>query len=408
MGNFFRSCLNGLTFAVKPWLAFGIFLPIIFFVFHPIDPMLFLGVSVIGVVAYYSIKWKKEMPAAQQATEEAVKAGAKFVEKHPTDESKESPLKRYKNKFYPAFWTALLSASMLSCSYQYIYNNTKQAPGATIVPARPSADAASTGRTVAAADSTACTVWSADNIQMVHLEDADQYVTNCDSILSPETVASMNATLKNLDSINNVKSSIVICHQVEGGDTYRTAVDLINKYHIGHRETGRGLCVVVAYDQRHYTIAPSSAMESELTDIECNQLGRDCLQPYLTKELPDSAMLCLTQAIHALVTTNLEKEAASGFSLSSFKKKGIYNETGVLMLLILLLSMAFGYYDDKNKWNKPANLLSQPTQPEKPAGKDTTKDGIKGENGQSTPPPANKGGQYGGGTSGGGGATGSW
>ena len=48
----------------------------------------------------------------------------------------------------------------------------------------------------------------------------------------------------------------------EGGDTYRTAVDLINKYHIGHRETGRGLCVVVAYDQRHYTIAPSSAMES--------------------------------------------------------------------------------------------------------------------------------------------------
>ena len=44
MGNFFRSCLNGLTFAVKPWLAFGIFLPIIFFVFDKEEYELTRGV----------------------------------------------------------------------------------------------------------------------------------------------------------------------------------------------------------------------------------------------------------------------------------------------------------------------------------------------------------------------------
>ena len=408
MGEIIKSCLNGLALAAKPWLIFGIFLPIIFFVFHPVDPMIVLGVSVLGVVTYYYTKWKKEEPAARQATVEAEQAGAKFEAIHPTDEDKESPLKRYQNKFYPAFWSALLAACMMSCSYQFIYKNTQPKNGmADIAIASPSADAAATGRTVAATDSDSCTVWSASNIEMVHLADASQYVTNSDSILSDTTVTAMNATLQALDSLAGVKSAIVVCRRVAGGDTYRTAVDLVNKHHIGHRDTGRGLCVVVAYDQRHYTIAPSGAMESVLTDIECSQLGRDCLQPYLQRELPDSALLCLTQALHALITTKQAK-SPDDFSLATFKGKGLYNETGMSMLLIVLLCLLFGYLDGKNKWTKPAKILQAAsggnTQPDR---QDAKKDTAKGTDSQHPTPP-HKGGSYGGGQSGGGGATGSW
>ena len=407
MGKFLRSCLNGLAFAVKPWVVFGLLLPIIFFAFHPLDPMLVLGLSVIGVVVYYSGKWKKEVPAARKATEEAEKAGAKFVDADPYNEEKESPLKRYKNKFYPAFWTALLSACMLSCSYQYIYDNTRQKSGiATIPAAQPSIDAAVTGRTVDTVDTNACTIWTANNIKMVHLEDASQYVTNSDSILSEATVDSMNTTLQKLDSIAGVKSAIVVCHKVSGSDTYRTAVDLMNKHHIGHIDTGLGICVVVAYDQHRYTIAPSRALESLLTDIECNQLARNCLEPYLKNALPDSAMLCLTEALYTTISTNQAKEPEGFFSLSSFRKKGLFGgSTGTNMLIILLLSMVYGIYDEKNKWTKSAKMMAQASTLPKESKKEDTVE--KNEEPRPTPP-TDKGGKYGGGESGGAGVTGNW
>ena len=85
MGKFIKSCVNGLAMSVKPWLLFGLLLPILFFIVHPFDPMLVLGISVIGVLLYFSAKWKKEAPAAQQATDEAMRAGVKFEDPHPTD-----------------------------------------------------------------------------------------------------------------------------------------------------------------------------------------------------------------------------------------------------------------------------------------------------------------------------------
>lgn len=407
MKKFIKSCLNGLALSAKSWLFFGLLLPILFFIVHPFDPMLVLGVSVIGVLLYFSAKWKKEAPAAQQATEEAIRAGVKFEDPHPTDETKESPLKRYKNKYYTALWTSILSACMMSCSYQMIYNNTsKRTSTVASVPASPATDAAKTGRTVAAADSDSVTIWNASNIKMVHLADASQYVTNSDSILSDSTVAAMNAQLKELDSIVGVKPAVVVCRRVDEGGTYRTAVDLINKYKIGNKETGRGICVVVAYDQRQYTIAPSRDLEGDLTDVECSRLGRNCLKPYLKSELPDSALLCLTQALY---DTLKDEEADEGINISSLKSGGLFSgENGTMMLTILVLCMIFGIYDDKNKWNKPAKHLAKVVdQPEEPKD-DEPEEEVKKESPKPEEPQKPKGGHYGGGSSGGGGATGDW
>jgi uncharacterized membrane protein YgcG len=407
MKKFIKSCLNGLALSAKSWLFFGLLLPILFFIVHPFDPMLVLGVSVIGVLLYFSAKWKKEAPAAQQATEEAIRAGVKFEDPHPTDETKESPLKRYKNKYYTALWTSILSACMMSCSYQMIYNNTsKRTSAVASVPASPATDAAKTGRTVAAADSDSVTIWNASNIKMVHLADASQYVTNSDSILSDSTVAAMNTQLKELDSIVGVKPAVVVCRRVDEGGTYRTAVDLINKYKIGNKETGRGICVVVAYDQRQYTIAPSRDLEGDLTDVECSRLGRNCLKPYLKSELPDSALLCLTQALY---DTLKDEEADEGINISSLKSGGLFSgENGTMMLTILVLCMIFGIYDDKNKWNKPAQHLAKVIdQPEEPKD-DEPEEEVKKESPRPEEPQKPKGGHYGGGSSGGGGATGDW
>ena len=125
MGKFFKSCFSGLVKSVVPWLLFGLLIPILFFAIHPFDPIVVFGGTMTAVGLFFLNKWSKEMPAAKKATEEAEKAGEKFVDIHPTDEMKESPVKRFKNKFYPMLFTSLISASMLSCRYNAIYQKLK-------------------------------------------------------------------------------------------------------------------------------------------------------------------------------------------------------------------------------------------------------------------------------------------
>ena len=407
MGKFLKSCLNGIFMGVKPWIFFGLLIPILFFIIHPFDPIVVFGVSMLVAILYLVNKWKKEMPVAKKATEEAEKAGVKFVDIDPVDESKESPLKRFKNKFYPLLGTSILSACMLSCSYQIIHSGATERERKAALMGLHEVTPSGEGRKVAVADSSDIKEWNINNIEMVHLSDPDQYVTNSDSILSQETVDQMNAILKELDSIGKVKSAVVVCHKLSNNDSYRTAVDLVNKYGIGSKESGKGICIVVAYDQHKYTLAPSRDMEGDLPDAVCSQLGRNYLQPYLKNEQPDSAMLCLTQALSKYV---MDVQASAGdftSTCNTLKNRGIFSgQSGMNMLIILLICMLLGYFDDQYKWTKPAkNMAPVAKMPEEEPEQDEQKTEKLTE---TTVPPQKPGGSYGGGSSGGGGATGEW
>ncbi len=391
MWNIIKSCLNGLTKGIIPWLLFGLLVPILFFIFHPWEPIFVFGVSLLIVVLYLSTKWSKGMSEAKKATQEAEQKGAHFTDVHPTDEEKESPKKRFENKFYPMMWTWILSACMLSCSYQMIHTSASKPKGRTVAVLR---------------DSTQ-TTWSTENIVMAHLEDSTQYVTNSDSILSQETVSEMNTQLGSLDRTDRVKPAVIICRALTNNDTYRTAVDLINQYEIGHKETGYGICIVVAYDQKQYTIGTSRDLESELTDIECTKLARTYLEPFMKSEQPDSAMLYLTNGMCEYIHKKLSEGHADIQPLATPSKKGwLSKQSSLNMLIILILCMLWGYLDERNKWTKPskpkANVMTNPSEED-----DSTPEKKTEKEPKETPAP-NKGGSYGGGKSGGGGTTGKW
>lgn len=385
MGKFFKSLFNGVIRATVPWLLFGLLIPIVFFAFHPFDPIVVFGACMVAVALFFMNKWGKEMPAAKKATEEAVRAGAKFVDVHPTDENQESPLKRFKNKFYPMLFTALLSACMLSCSYQAIHEKLK-----------------SRGRTVAMAQKGESREWNANTIDMVHLRDSNLYVTNSDSILSQETVDSLNILLKAMDKNLNVKPALVVLHTLTDGDTYRAAVDLINKHGIGSKDDGKGVCIVVAYDQQSCTIAPTTSMEGELTDVECSQLGTRFVIPYMKEQQPDSAMLHLTDGMYRYLTSKRAGQAKMPETHVT-KKRWLSSQLSLNVVCILLLCMLFGYLEEENIWTKPKNVSKAVDLPE-----DNEPNHEQPSKASPPPHPEHKGGSYGGGKSGGGGATIKW
>ena len=137
--------------------------------------------------------------------------------------------------------------------------------------------------------------WNGDNIPMPHLEDATQYVANPDRVLSKQTVDSMNVMLQMMDKQLGVETAFAIVNYCEGGEAFRLAQDMGNKYGVGRND--RGLVVVMAYGDHDINISPGSGLESTLTDGKCGRLLDEYAVPFLKKEQPDSAMLYLTRAL---------------------------------------------------------------------------------------------------------------
>ena len=137
--------------------------------------------------------------------------------------------------------------------------------------------------------------WNAENIPMPHLEDENMYVANPDGVLSKETVDSMNTMLQRMDKELGIETAFAIVNYCEGGDAFRLAQDMGNKYGVGRND--RGLVVVMAYGDHDINISPGYDLESTLTAGKCGRLLDDYAVPFLKKNQPDSAMLYLTRAL---------------------------------------------------------------------------------------------------------------
>ena len=140
-------------------------------------------------------------------------------------------------------------------------------------------------------------IWSADNIQMVHLRDSNRYCCNPDGVISQEFVDSIDYYCKKLEH-KGIQSVIVIVNEIKDEDTFRAAQDIGNRYGVGDKETRRGLVVVVAYKQRKFSICPGNGLEAELTDVECSHIAEDYLKPQMRDEHPGDAMLNTVKAIY--------------------------------------------------------------------------------------------------------------
>ena len=140
-------------------------------------------------------------------------------------------------------------------------------------------------------------IWSADNIQMVYLQDSTQYVCDPDHILSKEYKDSANFYLSRLNHEFDIQTAFIIVNHVKNGDTFRMAQDVGNKYGIGYKDTRTGLVIVIAVEDRQYFIAPGKGLEEFLTDLTCNRIATNFIKPNMRAGNPD---LAVSQTCHAV------------------------------------------------------------------------------------------------------------
>lgn len=167
--------------------------------------------------------------------------------------------------------------------------------------------------------------WEAEDIPMVHLTDARRYVCDPDEILSQAERDSIDSYLLRLDKQCGVESVFVIVKRVSNGDTFRFAQDLGNRQGVGSKKTNRGLVVVVAVEDRRYFIAPGEGLEKDLTDIECDDIGRACIVANMKRGEPGQAVLATAQAVYKKLKTgttgiqeNTDEDAGAGLAIVLF------------------------------------------------------------------------------------------
>lgn len=187
-------------------------------------------------------------------------------------------------------------------------------------------------------------VWSADNMPMIHLKDARQYVNDPDSLLTPQMRDSTNHFLWLLDHECGIESAFIVVRRVKNGDTFRMAQDVGNKYGVGQKETNRGLMVVISTDDHDAFIAPGKGLEADLTDYECHQIIEGCIIANMKVNDTDRAVMTTAQNIYEKFATgkmsvaNIPSQSMS----SDDTKDDEFGWEDVIALAIVILFIIYG------------------------------------------------------------------
>ena len=139
--------------------------------------------------------------------------------------------------------------------------------------------------------------WNAENIPIPYLQDATQYVSNPDSVLTQGAVDRMNITLQKLEKELGIQSVVIVVNHIENDDPFRMAQDVGNKYGVGYGD--KGLMVVVGYQDHSINMSPGRSLEGDLTDAECHRLEQQYVVPAMRAEMPDSGMVYLVEAVYS-------------------------------------------------------------------------------------------------------------
>lgn len=249
--------------------------------------------------------------------------------------------------------------------------------------------------------------WNAQNIPIPYLEDATQYVSNPDNILSQQAVDRMNVTLKRMEDSLQVQTVVIVVGRIENDDSYRMAQDVGNHYGVGYGD--RGLVIVVGYDDHSINMSPGRSLEADLTDAECHRLEQQYVVPAMRAEMPDSGMIYLVEALYSKLQRKDLPQMSHLVSRADELEDELTKIIGIFMLLMVGWGLFYVRLNRKYQWLgaiSGVSLMGNPFVHESSSGGGGFSGGFGGGRGGGFS--GGGGGSFGGGSFGGGGATSRW
>jgi uncharacterized membrane protein YgcG len=123
------------------------------------------------------------------------------------------------------------------------------------------------------------------------------YINDFAGMIDSKAQSKLDPICKDLDKKKRTQLVFVTVMSLEGLSGKEFATQLANRWGVGHKDTNRGILVLLSRNDRQFRISVGLGLESVLTDEEADRLGQEML-PMLRKEEYGNALLHLPQQIH--------------------------------------------------------------------------------------------------------------
>jgi uncharacterized protein len=129
------------------------------------------------------------------------------------------------------------------------------------------------------------------------------YVNDFAGVLSPGTLASLNALCAQADRLAHAQIAVVTVKSLDGEPIENFATALEDKWKVGKKGTDRGLLLILATDDRKYRIEVGYGLEGILPDGRVGDIGR-AMVPYLRQNDYDGAVTMAVRQIAGVIAAD--------------------------------------------------------------------------------------------------------
>jgi len=167
------------------------------------------------------------------------------------------------------------------------------------------------------------------------------YVSDYAHVLSPETVAKLDALCAQLDhSAANSQIAIVTVQTMNGDDAADYALKLEDKWKMGKKGSDKGVLVLLAVGDHKYRIDVGYGLEGILNDAKLGDYGRGMI-PYLRAGDYDSAVTSAVGNVANVIATDAGVTLTNAPVLEAPPEPRVRRSSGIPKLIIILLVLLF-------------------------------------------------------------------
>lgn len=183
-------------------------------------------------------------------------------------------------------------------------------------------------------------IYTVGTVPNVHLQDRSLFVSDPDSLMTPESRAAANARLRQLMDSTGVEVSVVILNSIGDADIFDFTQRLASKWKVGKKDKNNGLMVLFDMQGHEVRIHTGKGLEGVLPDAACSRIIRDVIAPHMRSGDLDDAVIDLTDIVYNVMTDpNAAAEVASDSPNDEIDTTALLRT-----LLMLVILIAFGFY----------------------------------------------------------------
>jgi uncharacterized protein len=166
------------------------------------------------------------------------------------------------------------------------------------------------------------------------------YVNDFAGVLSPGTLASLNALCAQVDRRAHAQIAVVTVKSLDGEPIENFATALEDKWKVGKKGTDRGLLLILATNDRKYRTEVGYGLEGILPDGRVGDIGRQMV-PYLRQNDYDGAVTMAVRQMAGVIAADagvtLNTGLRPGYAPAQQAKPLTLGEVLVLGVILLLV-----------------------------------------------------------------------